>query len=436
MIGDKKRKGREAICARCENAVESMEHAYAQCETVQRLWTLILERWEVATKEKLDPSDLRVTMLGDRGAEDYAVSRDLWRLVHAATAWVIHISAKKAREGRNADAPPKKDTPVNMIQQVQKELQRLVTAAWITRGKGEAQLPWGSWRAERWVMRRGDKVGVQVLQRGYDRPEGWRVNVPVAAAAQPAPPHAGTADRCAACDEDGTEGDVRDAASVRWMQFTDGSWEPPEEGGNQIREAGAGVALFEKCAESAPGAFPMGQLVNAPTAFARADVTRNAQDTRCERSGHAKLKSVRASTVVIEPNEHEYIGAEAHTNNTGELTAMYHALSNALMRPAGEGREIIWSDSLYTINMTTGRWRPRCPRNREIVASTRGLWRRVQRQRDAEVELRHVRSHTRVSGNELADWLADVGREEGGPVSAVCAQAVGCGAGSLQNQTL
>jgi hypothetical protein len=45
----------------------------------------------------------------------------------------------------------------------------------------------------------------------------------------------------------------------------------------------------------------------------------------------------------------------------------------------------------------------------------------LQRQRDAEVELRHVRSHTRVSGNELADWLADVGREEGGPVSAVCA---------------
>ena len=93
---------------------------------------------------------------------------------------------------------------------------------------------------------------------------------------------------------------------------------------------------------------------------------------------------------------------------------MHKALSDALMRPAGGGREIIWSDSLYTINMTTGRWRPRCPRNREIVASTRGLWRRVQRQRDAEVELRHVRSHTRVPGNELADWLAEIGRTEGG----------------------
>ena len=213
---------------------------------------------------------------------------------------------------------------------------------------------------------------------------------------------------------------MRDVASVRWMQFTDGSWEPPEEDGNQIREAGAGAALFEMCAESAPGAFPMGQLVNAPTAFARADVVTNAQDMRCERSGHAVLKSVYADEVVIDPKERGFIGATAHTNNTGELTAMHKALSDALTRPAGGGREIIWSDSLYTINMTTGRWRPRCPRNREIVASTRGLWRRVQRQRDAEVELRHVRSHTRVPGNELADWLAEIGRTEGGrPVSAV-----------------
>ena len=34
--------------------------------------------------------------------------------------------------------------------------------------------------------------------------------------------------------------------------------------------------------------------------------------------------------------------------------------------------------------------------------STRGLWRRVQRQRDAEVELRHVRSHIR--GCRVTSW--------------------------------
>ena len=50
-----------------------------------------------------------------------------------------------------------------------------------------------------------------------------------------------------------------------------------------------------------------------------------------------------------ERGEPEYIGAQAHTNNTGELTAMYVALCAALARPYGSGREIIWSDSLYAI---------------------------------------------------------------------------------------
>ena len=169
-------------------------------------------------------------------------------------------------------------------------------------------------------MRRGDKVGVQVLQRGYDRPEGWRVNVPVAAAAQPTPPHAGTADRCTACDENETDGEMRDAASVRWMQYTDGSWEPPEEGGNQIREAGAGVAVFEMCAGNEPGAFPMGQLVNVCETESR----RGHERARyalwaigpCNTEERAR---VRGGDNLINPQEKEHIGATAHTNNTGEL---------------------------------------------------------------------------------------------------------------------
>ena len=76
----------------------------------------------------------------------------------------------------------------------------------------------------------------------------------------------------------------------------------------------------------------------------------------------------------------------------------------------GAGSEVIWSDSLYAINMTTGKWRPKCTRNREIVARLRGVWRRLQRARPREVQLQHVRSHIKVPGNELADWLADNGR--------------------------
>ena len=81
---------------------------------------------------------------------------------------------------------------------------------------------------------------------------------------------------------------------------------------------------------------------------------------------------------------------------------------------AGSGREIIWSDSLYAINMTTGLWQPKKRgRNGDIVRHTRRLWRRLQRERKGEVTLRHVRSHIKVPGNELADWLAEQGRMSG-----------------------
>ena len=86
------------------------------------------------------------------------------------------------------------------------------------------------------------------------------------------------------------------------------------------------------------------------------------------------------------------------------------AVVSALTRAVGAGSEVIWSDSLYAINMTTGKWRPKCTRNREIVARLRGVRRRLQRARPREVQLQHVRSHIKVPGNELANWLADNGR--------------------------
>ena len=74
------------------------------------------------------------------------------------------------------------------------------------------------------------------------------------------------------------------------------------------------------------------------------------------------------------------------------------------------GREEIHTDSLYALNMATGKWMPsRGHRNAEMIAGLRRQWRRLQRARPHEVRLRHVRSHTRVAGNELADWLATAG---------------------------
>ena len=146
------------------------------------------------------------------------------------------------------------------------------------------------------------------------------------------------------------------------------------------------------------------------------------QNPECERSTHARLIAAHSGEVNTDPRDKShgrYIGAQAHTNNTGELTALHLALTRALARPAGRGKEDIWSDSLYAINMTNGMWTQKRKRNREIIARTRALWRRLIRQRPGEVRLRHVRSHIRVPGNELADWLAEVGRVTGRGTTAV-----------------
>ena len=119
------------------------------------------------------------------------------------------------------------------------------------------------------------------------------------------------------------------------------------------------------------------------------------------------LRLVTSGLVEDDPKKPGYIGAPGHTNNTGEMTALWVALSNASRRPAGEGREEIHTDSLYAMNMTTGKWMPKVKRNVAIVDALRELWRKIRRRRPGEVRLVHVRSHTRVPGNELADHLAD-----------------------------
>ena len=164
-------------------------------------------------------------------------------------------------------------------------------------------------------------------------------------------------------------GSVHAPLGVRFVQFTDGAWD----GENAAEEipnltAGWGAAEFECVREGTPNAIPMGQLL------ARARAMGPQPD-----SYHARLIGVKNGTVEDDPKSPKYIGAVAHTNNTGELTAVYEAVVSALTRASGAGSEIIWSDSLYAINMTTGKWRPKCTRNREIVSRLRGVWRRIQR---------------------------------------------------------
>ena len=99
------------------------------------------------------------------------------------------------------------------------------------------------------------------------------------------------------------------------------------------------------------------------------------------------------------------MGAPAHTNNTGELTAMHSALGRALHTASTQRHVTIHTDSLYAMNMATGTWMPRSKgrRNACFVRRLRALWRQVQRKAPGTVRMQHVRSHTLVPGNELAD---------------------------------
>ena len=137
---------------------------------------------------------------------------------------------------------------------------------------------------------------------------------------------------------------------------------------------------------------------------------------------NANLVEVHSEEVCTDARLPEYVGATKHTNNTGELTALRRAVSNALQRRRGAGREEIHSDSLYSINMTTGRWRPKKKANAELIEDLRCMWRHLQRTRPNEVTLKHVRSHVQVPGNELADWLADHGRYQSNTISLAAAQ--------------
>ena len=107
--------------------------------------------------------------------------------------------------------------------------------------------------------------------------------------------------------------------------------------------------------------------------------------------------------VITEPDEKGFIGAQAQTNNTGELTGMYEMVCRALSRPRGSGREALCTDSLYAKHMTTGHWTPRVKRNAHMIRLLRDKWRTLRRARPGEVRIEHVRSHTMVLGNEIAD---------------------------------
>ena len=107
------------------------------------------------------------------------------------------------------------------------------------------------------------------------------------------------------------------------------------------------------------------------------------------------------------------------TNNTAELNALYKALEIA-EKMGGPSRRIqILSDSSYSVNAMT-KWSVGWEKNgwtrkgnqelanKELIASMYTLYKRL-----AEgVDLAHVKGHSGVEGNELADRLSLMAHRE------------------------
>ena len=117
--------------------------------------------------------------------------------------------------------------------------------------------------------------------------------------------------------------------------------------------------------------------------------------------GRQKFLSAKYGRVVTSPRKTMYQGADKHSNNAGELTALLRAVQEERHE---KGRVTFVVDSTYAINMATGRTVPtqrRKSANVELVRKLRGAYRDLTRWRGEEVRIEHVRSHTSAQGLRL-----------------------------------
>lgn len=107
--------------------------------------------------------------------------------------------------------------------------------------------------------------------------------------------------------------------------------------------------------------------------------------------------------VITDAGHPLYIGAEIGSNNTAELSAIYHALE--WIKSSNAKSVAIYSDSNYALNMVFGNWTPNT--NKKLIDTISKFAKEVQR--NVSVSNAHIRAHSGFKWNEVADRLADRG---------------------------
>ena len=113
----------------------------------------------------------------------------------------------------------------------------------------------------------------------------------------------------------------------------------------------------------------------------------------------------------------EYLGASEHINNTTELSAIGEACKWLLTLPPlpqGPRKATICFDSMYAYGVATRLHAPRT--NHALAESVAALVTAVRMR--MELNFTHVKGHSGIYGNEVADRLADRGSR--GKVSPHC----------------
>ena len=105
--------------------------------------------------------------------------------------------------------------------------------------------------------------------------------------------------------------------------------------------------------------------------------------------------------VITDHNAPDYMGAEVGSNNTGELTAIAEALLHAKEH---QYTPHIHTDSLWSINVLTGRWRPQC--HKQLVGYIKSIISTFA----YKVRFQWVKGLAGHEGNEKADTLAERGK--------------------------
>ena len=246
--------------------------------------------------EELDPSDPRVTLLGDRGDDARALTEEAWRVVHACAVWTLYATRTASRNQSNGRERLKAKA---MMRACRKKFEELVQARWraALRDKRTTQFK------EAWIethaaffRARGGELKACALSRAPGADASARA----------------AADR--ACEDVGIE------------MYTDGACDPV----NKQLEAGAGACEFA-IQTSGANADGTDNPCHASDGGVNREPTYDPRQAHTSKLGPPRRGRLTWACATQVTQEGEAQGRK--TSNTGELTAMLHALQRA--RSAG-----------------------------------------------------------------------------------------------------